>query len=83
MVSRGYDATGLFGSGAHRGIMHFKAVILDGETAYAGGSNITKKARANREFMFRFTGHPVTDIRKGVNDMAAHAVSVDSLEARA
>jgi len=81
-LSRGYDATGLYGKGAHKGLMHFKAIILDGKVAYAGGANVTKKARANREFMFRFTGHPVADIKKGVSDMAAHAETLKSLSAR-
>jgi hypothetical protein len=69
----GYDASNLFGASAHKGIMHFKAIIIDQSIGWSGGSNVTKSARANRELMYRFQGHPVADIEAAVQDLEGSA----------
>ena len=76
LTCSGYDATALFGATAKKGVLHYKAVVLDRKTAYAGGSNVTKSSRANREFMWRFSGHPVADVIEGIQELSDHASSL-------
>ena len=68
-LSDGHDGSPIFGYGARKGIMHYKAVVLDHRVAFTGGANLTMAARANRELVFRMRGPPVTPIKAATLDV--------------
>jgi hypothetical protein len=56
-ICTGEDGKNLFGPNAQPGIFHAKVVVVDGgKVVWYGGSNATKSARKNVEFMTRLRG---------------------------
>ena len=65
-LADGFDTSRLYGPRGKKGIMHLKAVVLDGRVAFTGGCNMTKSSRGNRELTFRVTGPPVKKILQAI-----------------
>ena len=73
LLSDGHDGSQIFGHGARKGIMHYKAVVFDHRVAFTGGANLTMAARANRELVFCMRGPPVTAIESAIMDAESAA----------
>ena len=65
-LADGFDTTSLYGPRGKKGIMHLKAVVLEGRVAFAGGCNMTKSSRGNREMVFRITAPAVKKILQAI-----------------
>ena len=63
-VGSGFTGQGRLGK--HPGSMHVKDLVIDGKVAYSGSANFTEASTKNAERMFRFTGHPVDDIARSL-----------------
>ena len=66
-LADGFDTSNLYGPRGKKGIMHLKAVVLDGRVAFSGGCNMTRSSRGNRELTFRVTGPAVTPILQAIS----------------
>ena len=56
-LGTGHSGTRIYGNAAWTGLMHRKAVVLDSNLCFMGGSNFTKSSRKSREIMAEFTGN--------------------------
>ena len=70
------------GATGHSGIMHRKALLVDGRVAFAGGANATNQQDKNQELVFRFEGAVVKDIWDKVEDAKAAAEELKLMSRR-
>jgi phosphatidylserine/phosphatidylglycerophosphate/cardiolipin synthase-like enzyme len=67
-LATGHSGTDVFGPRAKGGMMHLKAVVLDGNVVFSGSANVTRASLANRELVFRLVGPDVKPVLEAVAD---------------
>ena len=67
-LATGHSGTDVFGPRAKGGMMHLKAVVLDGNVVFSGSANVTRASLTNRELVFRLVGPNARPVLEAVAD---------------